>query len=125
MSVTAPTLMPRKVTGEPTVRPPREEFTKNKTAVALGLRKLPPPNANAPMTSSAIAPTTKPPISFGLEPLAIKRPNSQLYREPLILPWRPTRPSIGNCAPLGRDNVLEASWGHPERSWFWCRHPEK
>src|SRR5689334_2878882 len=71
MSVTLPILTPRKVTGDPIARPEREDSRKYKTASRVVARNLPPPNAIAPMSTSAIAPTTKPPISFGFAFLAI------------------------------------------------------
>src|SRR5215813_8937455 len=69
--VTLPTLTPRKVTGDPTSRPLREELEKYRTALRLDVRNLLPPKAMAPATASAMAPTTKPPISFGFVFLAI------------------------------------------------------
>src|SRR5262245_21791750 len=69
--LTLPILTPRKVTGDPTSRPAREEFEKNTTAFALVAKKRPPPNAMAPMSARAMAPTTKPPMSFGFAFLAI------------------------------------------------------
>src|SRR5215831_20561692 len=68
--VTVPTLTPRKVTGEPTSSPAREPW-KNRTPFSLRLKYCPPPKARTPAISSAMAPTTKPPMSLGLDLLAI------------------------------------------------------
>src|SRR5262245_7341205 len=71
MPVTLPTLTPRKVTGDPMSRPASEDSEKNRTACRFAARNLPPPNAIAPTSASAMAPTTKPPISFGFALLAM------------------------------------------------------
>ncbi len=73
MPVTSPTAAPRKLTGAP-IRKPFTEPGKNATRTTRSLSRRPLPNTSRPITTSAIAPTTKAPIRVGLACLLMSAP---------------------------------------------------
>src|SRR5215469_662476 len=77
--------MPRKVTGAPTSRLPRDPV-KNSTALSLGVKKSPLPKVRMPATTKARAPRTNAPMSFVLDFRAIQvlSPAAEVAHPPLV-----------------------------------------